>query len=95
MRYSEENIWQGYSAHLGLDVDPTLSERIERALASQAVATQRATLERVGLRIDSEPILWKYLPGPHLRLFFPVSGEGQRIELGSVVAIVLLYDVAK
>jgi hypothetical protein len=94
VRYSEESIWRGYATHLGLDVDLALRSRIERALASPAVATQRATLEQIGLRIDPEPILWKYLPGPHLRLFFPVTGEGHPIELGSVVAIVLLYDVA-
>jgi len=87
--------WQAWAAQLVPDPASELAHRVERALASPAVAMQRAMLDRVGLRVGSHPILWKNLPSRHLRLFFPVSGDGARLEPGSVVALVLLYDLAR
>lgn len=51
-------------------------------------------LERVGSRVEPYPILCKQLPGPYLRLFFPVVSDTPDIEDGTVVALVLLYDLA-
>jgi hypothetical protein len=52
-------------------------------------------LERIERRIEPAPLLWRMLPSGHLRLFFPVTGESDAIEEGTVVAIVLLYDLAR
>ncbi|MBW2444688.1 MAG: hypothetical protein JRG83_02050, partial [Deltaproteobacteria bacterium] len=60
-----------------------------------AVAMQRAMLERIGRRIEPAPLLWRMLPSGHLRLFFPVTGASDAIEKGTVVALVLLYDLAE
>jgi hypothetical protein len=69
-----------------------LDRRISRALASPPVAVHRALLERAGRAIDPDPLLAKYLAGPYLRLFFAVTGGGDEIRLGTVVAIALLFD---
>jgi hemerythrin-like domain-containing protein len=87
--------WQAWAAQLVPDPGSELAQRVERALASPAVAMQRAMLERAGLRVGAQPILWKNLPSGHLRLFFPVSGESARLATGSIVALVLLYDIAR
>jgi hemerythrin-like domain-containing protein len=87
--------WQAWSAQLVPDPGSELAQRVERALASPAVALQRGMLERVGLRVDPQPILWKNLPSGHLRLFFPVTDGSARLATGSVVALVLLYDLAR
>jgi hemerythrin-like domain-containing protein len=87
--------WRGWTAPLPIDAGTQLAARIERALASPAVAVPRRALERLGRRIEPTPILWKTLPSGHLRLFFPVVGEPDHIDSGSVVAIVLLHDLAQ
>lgn len=68
-----------------------LAERVDAVLSSPAMCTLRDALARAGARIDAAPILWKYLPGPTLRLMFPVVGG--RIEEGAVAAVACLYDV--
>jgi hemerythrin-like domain-containing protein len=91
----EARPWQAWAAQLAPGEGSELARRVERALASPAVAMQRAMLERVGLRVGEQPILWKDLPSGHLRLFFPVSGESAELAAGSIVALVLLYDLAR
>lgn len=86
--------WRAWTSPLPIDAGTDLAARIERALASPAVAVPRRALERLGRRIEPTPILWKVLPSGHLRLFFPVVGEPDHVDAGSVVAIVLLHDLA-
>lgn len=85
-------LWHAYATQLCPVGDLQLERRIALALDSSPVAVQRAMLVRVNRRVESKPILWKYLPGPYLRFFFPVSGANDEIDRGTVVALVLLYD---
>jgi hypothetical protein len=90
-----EPAWLAWAAPIPIDAGTRLADRIEAALASPAVAVPRRALARLGRRIEPTPILWKQLPSGHLRLFFPVVGEPDEIDAGSVVAIVLLHDLAQ
>jgi hemerythrin-like domain-containing protein len=87
--------WRAWSTPLAVDAGSELAARIERALASPAVGVLRRALARIGRRIEPSPILWKQLPSGHLRLFFPAVGEPDAIDAGSVVAVVLLHDLAQ
>jgi len=87
--------WREYSTQIAPDTNSELAVRVERALASLPVALQREALQRCGLDVDPEPLLWKELPGSQLRLFFPVRGGSERIEEGDVVCLVLLYDILR
>lgn len=86
--------WRAWATPLPPTPGSELAARVERAFGSLPVARLRALVERAGGRLDPRPILWKRLPGPSLRLFFPVHGPSDAIEEGQVVALVLLYDVA-
>lgn len=90
----QRSLWQWVAAARTRTVPAEIERRIVSALSSPAVEFQQATLERNGLRVEREPILWKWLPGLFLRLFFPVSGPTEEIERGTVVALVLLFDPA-
>lgn len=87
-------LWQAYRTPLPPEPGTELAAHCARALASDAIGLPRQALERIGRRIEAEPLLWKLLPGGMLRLFFPVTGDPDLITAGTVVAIVMLYDVA-
>jgi len=86
--------WRGWAAPLMPEAGSELATHVERALSSRPVARLQVLLERAGRRMDPRPMLWKRLPGPHLRLFFPVHGGSDAVERADVVAVVLLHDVA-
>ncbi len=73
-------------------MDTALRRHVSAAMDGAAVRMQRDLLEPLGLRIGTTPQLWKYLPGPYLRLFFRVEGDSPALEEGQVVALVLLHD---
>lgn len=85
-------LWRLLAAQYRRPMDATLRRHVSTALASAAVRAPRELLERLGLQIDTTPVLWKYLPGPYLRLFFRAEGESPAVEEGQVVALVLLHD---
>ncbi|HMM74713.1 MAG TPA: hemerythrin domain-containing protein [Gammaproteobacteria bacterium] len=91
---TERAPWQACRIPLLPEPGTELAAHCAHALASEAVGLLHRALERVGRRIAHDPMLWKALPGGYLRLFFSVTGQVDRIESGTVVAIVLLYDVA-
>ena len=87
-----EPLWRLIASQYRRPLDATLRRHVSAALASDALRMQRELLEPLGLRIDPEPALWKYLPGPALRLFLRVDGDSPAVEEGQVVAVVLLHD---
>jgi len=91
---SEGEAWRAWATPLAPEPGSELAEQVERALASPPVARLRGLLECTGRRLDPQPLLWKQLPGPYLRLFFTVAGPTDAIEEGEVVAVVLLHDLA-
>lgn len=92
MGHISQPLWRLVASYYRRPVDPTLGRHVDAALASAAVQMQRKLLEPLGLHIDTCPTLWKYLPGPSLRLFFRVEGDSAAVEEGQVVALVLLHD---
>lgn len=92
MGEESDPLWRLVASRRRRPMDSTLHRHISTALAGAAVRMQRDLLERLGLQIDTTPMLWKYMPGPYLRLFFRVEGESLAIEEGRVVALVLLHD---
>lgn len=86
--------WQLYRTPLLPDPGTELAVQCARALTSEPVNLLRQALARIGRRISPDPMLWKRLPGGLLRLFFPVFGEPDHIEPATVVAIVLLHEIA-
>ncbi len=85
-------LWQLLAPQYRGPADQATRQRIRLAWDSEAMRAQRERLESLGLSVDPDPALWKYLPGPYLRLFFRVSGASPAIEEGQVVAVVLLHD---
>jgi len=85
-------LWRVVAAHYRRPMDTALRRHVSAAMDSEAVRMQRDLLAPLGLRIDRAPVLWKYLPGPYLRLFFRVEGDSAAVEEGRVVALVLLHD---
>ncbi|MFQ5500936.1 MAG: hypothetical protein ACE5EQ_01390 [Phycisphaerae bacterium] len=71
--------------------DRAWPEEIDTILSSPPVHARRTVLRNVGQEIEPVPILCKTLPGPSLRVMFPVSGD--RIERGVIVSVVVLYDL--
>ncbi len=63
---------------------------VESVVASAPMDGLRSLLGRLGLRIESKPIVCKDLSDSLVRLMFPVSG-GPVVD-GAVVAIVCLFD---
>jgi len=87
-----EPLWRILAPQYRGPADRVTQKRIRVAWDSEAMRTQRQRLEALGLSVDPDPALWKYLPGPYLRLFFRVEGDSPAIEEGQVVALVLLHD---
>lgn len=71
-------------------VRAALASRINGALESPAMEAIRSLLGPLGLTIEPDPILHKYLSQRHLRLIFPVVGD--TVRLGTVISVVCLYD---
>jgi len=88
-----EPLWRLVASQYAGITAPNLNRHIAAALASPIVQSHQALLAPLGLRLDPTPLLWKKLPGPHLRLFFPVQGATAAVEEGMIVALVLLHDV--
>ncbi len=87
-------VWQHYRTPLSPDPGTELASQCARALASDPIGLIRQALERIGRRLSPEPMLWKLLPGGFLRLFFPVLGQPDHLESSTVVAVVLLHELA-
>ncbi len=85
-------LWRLVASRHRRPMDTKLRSHVSTALASAAVQIPRGLLERMGLCIDPIPALWKYLPGPYLRLFFDVVGGDPAVQEGQVVGLVLLHD---
>lgn len=83
-----------------LEEDPTappapgslLGRQFGSVLDSPPVQALRTLLKPLGQEIvEDPPVLWKRMPGPHLRVIFPVRGGA--LEDGSVVAVVTLSSL--
>lgn len=85
-------LWETCMAQPRPESGSALDERISAALGSPLLVEHRALLDRVGAHIDPAPWLCKYLEEPYLRLYFPVNGASDEIRLGSLVALMVMYD---
>jgi len=65
-------------------------DKTSAVLNSAPVRSLRFVLDRQGLTIDPQPIVYKELSESLIRLMFPVTGG--RIVDGAVVSVVCLYD---
>jgi len=72
-------------------IDSQLATIIQEILSSAPMRTQEKLFARIGQVIREAPILWKSLPGPFLRVIFPVTGP--EIEEGTVAAVAVLHDL--